>query len=220
MRRTICGLLVAGAASIVSATSAEATMTGTFSRAHGTTAGGAFLFTPSGNYRGLTLDPFLTFCLERNEYLDFKTVFTVESITTAAYGGGRGGGSPDPLDERTAWIYQAFRDGSLASYGFDYTNAMGKLNASTDALQNVIWGLEDELGSGWTPSGALQRAFFNAANMYGVGRGLGLVRVMNVIWPDGTPGQSQLVIIPLPAGLLLGVVGLAATSLVRRRFAA
>jgi hypothetical protein len=202
---------------LISASSAEASMTGTFSRAYGTTNGGAFLFTPTGNFRGLTLDPFITFCMERHEYLDYTHVFTVADISTAAYRGGRGGGNPDPLDERTAWLYQSFRDGSLAAYGFDYTNALGRLNASSDALQNVIWGLEDEMGANWTPSGTLQRAFFNAANTYGVGRGLGSVRVLNITWPDGTPAQSQLVIVPAPAGVILGVIGLVATSLVRRR---
>ncbi|MCO6437657.1 MAG: VPLPA-CTERM sorting domain-containing protein [Phycisphaerae bacterium] len=219
MRRITLFLMLAGAVSVLSATSAEANMTGTFSRAYGTTNGGAFLFTPSGNFRGLTFDPFVTFCLERNEYLDYTHVFTVEDISGAAYGGGRGGGSPDPLNERTAWLYESFRNGSLAAFGFDYNNAMGKLNASSDALQYVIWGLEDELGSNWAPSGALQTAFFNAANTYGVGHGLGSVRVLNLTWPNGTPAQSQLVVVPLPAGVLLGMVGLGAFGLVRRRLA-
>ncbi|MFQ5592233.1 MAG: hypothetical protein ACE5HE_13810 [Phycisphaerae bacterium] len=191
-------------------------MMGTFADSYGSTGGGEFIFTPlagHNEFNGVTYDPFITFCLETNEYLDIGSAFKVVDIGPAAHHGGEGGSDPDPLDERTAWLYQSFRDGSLAAYGYDYGAGPGRV-ASADALQTVIWGIEDELGS-WVPGSALETAFFNAASTNA--NGLGSVRVLNIAWPSGKPAQSQLVLIPVPNAILLGVVGLGMIGCAKRR---
>lgn len=82
---------------------------------------------------------FVTFCVERNEYLDFSPAgFNVDSISTAAVNGGIGGGSPDPLSEYTAWLYYEFVTGGLAGDGYDGSTAEANL------LQNAIWKFEQE----------------------------------------------------------------------------
>ena len=158
VRRATALLMLAAAAPT---SSVRADMVGTFSNSFGTTGGGEFLFTPVGDYEGLTLDPFITFCLERNEYLNFSAQFTVVNIGPAAFNGGVGGGNPDPLDERTAWLYQSFRDGSLTALGYNYSTGAAHV-ASANALQRVFWGIEQELGDAWTPA-----AGFNCRSRFG-----------------------------------------------------
>jgi hypothetical protein len=191
----------------------KADMTGVFSDSYGSGPGGEFLFTPTGDYNGLTLEPFSTFCLEKNEMLDFGSVFNVADISGAANNGGLAGGNPDPLDERTAWLYSSFVDGSLASLGYDYGTGSDRI-ASADALQEVIWAIEDERDSKW-PAGSLEETFYTAAGANA--DGLGGVRVLNVEWLDGTPAQSQLVLVPVPGAVLLGALGLGFVGLVKRR---
>ena len=79
---------------------------------------------------------FRTFCLERDEFINFTDDFEVDSIQDDIVGGGQGGGSPDPLDGKTKWLYWNFYNGTLAGYNDD--------NNSADGLQNAIWRIEDE----------------------------------------------------------------------------
>ena len=193
-----------------------ADMTGTFADSYGSTGGGEFIFTPSGDFNGLTLAPFITFCVETNEYIDTSHVFTVVGMDEFAEHGGAGGGSPDPLDEKTAWLYQSFRDGTLAAYNYDYNPGSGRV-ASADALQRVMWGIEGELGVGWTPDAGLEAAFYGAATSNATGLGLGNVRVLNIAWPNGDFAQSQLVLVPAPGAAFLGALGLGMAGWFRRR---
>jgi hypothetical protein len=83
--------------------------------------------------------------LERNEGLSFGTAY---DFTTgpAAQAGGYGGGNPDPISEGTAWLYEAFSNGSLANYSYATATAQDLLDRASSgrALQNAIWALEDE----------------------------------------------------------------------------
>jgi hypothetical protein len=88
---------------------------------------------------------FYTFCLERNEGLGFGKTYNY-TTSNAAEAGGLGGGSPDPISEGTAWLYERFTKGTLAGYSYATATAADLLAraASGRALQNAIWALEDE----------------------------------------------------------------------------
>src|SRR5690606_12853492 len=58
---------------------------------------------------GESAELFRTFCLERNEYLDFSSSgFVIDSISKEAVNGGTGGPNPDPISAETAWLYYNF----------------------------------------------------------------------------------------------------------------
>ena len=59
----------------------------------GTVGGGEFYIYDA--YSGDLL--ITTFCVERNEYINYSGTFTIQDISTEARAGGVGGGSPDPL---------------------------------------------------------------------------------------------------------------------------
>lgn len=117
-----------------------------FTNQDGSTGGGEFgvheklSASPAGG-NAQTAELFRTFCVEKNENLDFDSLgFVVDSISDDVISGGSGGGSPDPLDARTEWLFYHFTQGTLV--GYDYTPA-GR-TASADSLQHAIWGLENE----------------------------------------------------------------------------
>ena len=118
---------------------------------------------------------FQTFCLEKQEYVrqpmnawvsteaagPGDPVTAVNPFGSHAWEGGTGQG--DDLDPRTAYLYTQFATGSLSSLGYVYTGS-GR-TASAAALQNVIWAIEGESGSSWSPNptSVLETAFFAAA---------------------------------------------------------
>jgi len=96
----------------------------------GSTGGGIFeVYNESSEYL------FDTFCLERNEYISFNTLYNFD-ISDAAVKGGIAGGSPDPLNPETAFLYFSFRTNALPD--FDKT-----IEADVNSLQYAIWYLEE-----------------------------------------------------------------------------
>jgi len=209
---------------------------GTSSSTFGTaTSAGAFRTVGDTVAAGLG-DSFLTFCLERTEYIGLGTAYYVD-IDTAAKGGGAGGAvaGADPLSNATAWLYTQFRDNTLDDglwgiSGFSYASA-----ASMDSLQLAFWKLEDEVNTGtWDtiynsadPDALLARQLVNAANSSGW-TSLGNVRVMNLYsgYSSGVfsgPSQSQLYLMPTPVpepetyAMLLAGLGLMGFMARRRR---
>lgn len=195
--------------------------------------GGPFEFEPVAgtgldNIQGLGLHGaaagrFITFCLEYNENLPITRYDA--TVDTASVRGGLGGGSPDPLDFATAYLYTQFMNGTLTTGGFTYLDP-----TSGFQLQLAIWALEDEISPVQLSGMAL--ALYNKAtderdllNGGTWGNTLGNVRVLNLFdtrpnGPLGEPRQSQLVMIPLPgvAGMAtVGLAGLMGVGFVRRR---
>jgi len=153
---------------------------------------------------------FITFCLEKTEFLNFSATFYVESISQYAMEGGVGP-SGDELDEETAWLYWNFRMGTLSAGSYTYNGTA----SSANALQAAIWKFEGEIT---TSLSGEAKAYYDAAAAAVSGangwRNNGRVAVMNLLWNDenGKIAQDQLILTPEPTGLILlgmGLIGIA-----------
>lgn len=148
---------------------------------------------------------FQTFCLERNESLNTYDTFDF-TIATEAIAGGISGGSPDPLDAMTAYLYTKFWLGTLS--GYTYAPGSARV-ASATALQLAIWKIEGELGgtndlNTTFNNNTLANTFYNDA-VANAGTGIGLVRVLNLTL-NGSNRQSLLVLtLPIPSSAWLGL---------------
>ena len=148
---------------------------------------------------------FQTFCLERNEGINTTDTYDF-TISDSAVAGGISGGSPDPLDAKTAYLYTKFWYGALT--GYDYTPGTARI-ASATALQLAIWKIEGELGgtndlTAQYNANALAVQFYNDAVANNNGS-IGLVRVLNLTL-NGDNKQSQLVLtLPIPSSAWLGL---------------
>jgi len=165
---------------------------------------------------GISGNLFQTFCLETNENITTGTTLSWSTLGTAAVNGGYSGGSPDPLDARTAYLYHQFVSGSLS--GYNYAQGGGRV-ASATALQLAIWQIEGEI-----QPGALTTAYggntqaqawvaaATAAVASGAWSGIGNVRIINPVTANGDEQQSLLIEtttvvspVPLPPAAMLGI---------------
>lgn len=222
----VWGLLAVGAISAMPASADPMKVklnTGPYSAGQpGGVIGGEFVATPYNlgfTPVGLNGGTFSTFCLEYSEHFNPGNTYYAQ-ISTGATRGGVSGGNPDPLDQRTARLYELFATQSLAGYSFAGTQA--QRTASAGALQRVIWGIEGEFGGGWNSASltGLEKTFYDQVGNWN--GGLGSVRVLN-LFSDARMtqyAQDQLVMapVPAPAAALLGALGLGTVALVRRRF--
>ena len=162
-----------------------------------------------------------TFCVQIFQDINDTDYFIVGGISTVA----DDDDGPDPLDDRTAWIYSTFRAGGLSAY-------------TENEIQAAIWQIEDE----WTPADAtflfpgLQPslnsnalAIMNAAQAAVAGGYVNQdVRVLNLFFASGDrigeKAQDLLMLddrvriqseAPEPATILL--LGSGAAALIRRR---
>ena len=189
-----------------------------------TRGGGPFEVTPinQGDVQGLGTNGaaagnYLSFCVELNEHIGRATYNADQN--TEAINGGVGGGNPDPLDARTAFLFTAFQKGTLASKLDDAGGAgpgtftIGD-GASGTALQEAIWVIEQEIDVS-TVSSTLATDILSLADAAVAqggewfGKGIGNVRILNLTDVNtGENKQDQLILIPLPVPAMLGLVGL------------
>lgn len=205
-----------------------------FQKGFGTTSGGEFIVQKRKPDLSYTGELYRTFCLELNESIGLNQAYYVYDVSSDtdlgginvgnAANGGISAPSPDPLDGRSAWLFQQFAKGTLTNY--DYANAGGGFfsgrDASANALQRAIWYIEDELtDTQWSALTAVQQYYYGLANSQTaatLNRALGAVRVVNIHLPgnSGALRQSSLILIPEPAALLVwgGLAGFSASGLV------
>jgi len=175
----------------------------------GTTAegwSGTFTITTTGLDIPLDGVRFETFCVEKNVDVYVPGTYTAVINTDAVYGDGGGDGSSDPLDFRTAYLYDQWLTGGLA-----------KSNIMARDIQWAIWEIEGE----WTMGS--ESVFDGAKSLIAQAGDAGWTsyhdyRVLN-LWSGATDMQDVLVKIPVPAAVMLGVLGLCAAGIKLRKFA-
>lgn len=184
---------------------------------------------------------FLTFCIEYSEHINLPGNYAYYTSFDAVGGGGGAVGGRDPVTAAMAKLFYAywtaqlddlvFTASNLTSIDFDYANATGDRASDGQQLQIALWSLAGEEAAGSPDPDAggneLAAAFVEAANTWTWGdlgqtwSGIGGVRALNLYdVSTGTYRQSQLVIVPLPAGAKLGfalLAGLGIATMWRRR---
>jgi len=174
----------------------------------GSFGGGPFSADLLGNAKN---PDFLTFCIEINEHISLPGTYDY-SVGMYAVKGGQGGPKPDPLDERTAYLFRGFLNGSL---GVDTI-------VEAQALQEAIWRIEQETSTSWyssTTDDTLANFYLTEStkavkdNFYGV-------QVMNLTSKDSTGATVQnqsMLYVPEPGMFILLGPGLLGLGLLRRR---
>ncbi len=171
---------------------------------------------------------FDTFCVETDEYFHpGNTYYAVWS--NAAMGGGSnvsGDTGTDPLDDRTAYLYTRFVEGSLRAASGESGTHYGSPD-DAEALQRAFWFLEEEnggannyyaqlatsaVGAGWSNPGNVR--ILQLWDTWSPAAGYsGNHQDQLVYFDEGTPPQEE---VPLPASAWLGLGLLAALGVGRR----
>lgn len=158
---------------------------------------------------------FVTFCVETDEFLSEGGEYYIQ-FSDEARAGGSGGPDPDPLDDKTRYLYANFIRGTIGSElaawagngGLGGTFTYGTF-ASGEDLQQAIWHIEQE--SGGANNYLAQLAAWAIANpLLSDHSGMNNVKVMNMWANANFTGNRQdlLVMIPLPAPVWMAGIGL------------
>jgi len=168
---------------------------------------------------------FPTFCMEKNEYITLGNSYYASAATYADWGG-VAGGPMDPLDPRTAWLYNEFLNQTLS--GYDFSTTAGR-KQSAEALQHAIWYLEqeettDQINQLTSTVRDATWAFVNQADgsPWEQQDTIGDVRILNLCKDVEGSDRAQDVLcrltpVPAPGALLLTGVGTLFVGLCRRR---
>lgn len=208
-----------------------------FADGNGDSPGGAFILTDWGSTGTVNKGSFESFCLEKNEYMNYGSgnvvsgtgpSFKVVSISEEARKGGAGGQIAlpyphDPLDVRTAFLYTKYIEDQSALNAVAGWSAASLVQKGT-AMQQAIWTIEQEM----VTTNALANSLITFAGASGW-TNTGRVHVLNLVWntggggsyPAGTYAQDQLYLAPVPEpetyAMMLAGLGLLGFMARRRR---
>lgn len=198
---------------------------------------GLYQVNPGGEFKATILDggtsglatgyQFQTFCVEIGETLSFGSQYGFGVNEGAVNGGVGGQTSPnyDPLDSRTAWLYNEFTKGTAGALNgmYDFNGAANARKSDAVQLQNAFWFLEGDLASLTSGSEAEQYvALAELSDWYADGT-IGDIRIMNLYNSNGSIAQDVLVKtlpVPAPGALLLSAMGTMCVGYFRRLRAA
>jgi len=187
-----------------------------FADGPGAHPGGAFNITVYDQNTTTVKGSFQSFCLEKNEYMDYTNFFKVAGVSTSAKNGGVGGAvaGADPLDVRTAWLYTQYIENPSALGAISGWNA-ANAEARGTAMQQAIWFIEEEITGGLNTLASLLVTAAGNSGWTDVGR----VKVLNVTYLNGNPSQDQLFITPVPEPEIYAMMaaGLGLMGFVARR---
>jgi hypothetical protein len=156
---------------------------------------------------------FQTFCVEKDEFINFNVTYYWK-VSGAAEDGGIGGPSPDPLSPETAYLFAQFWKGTLSSY---FDNPLNRVTMANE-LQEAIWYLEEEItsvsgqaatwvteaqNSGWTDTGQVR-----VLNLYS-GYNAGVY--------SGNKQDQLVMVVPTPTGVGAGAAMLVALGIYNHR---
>jgi len=142
---------------------------------------------------------FQSFCLEKNEGLDFGVNLNY-TTDAGAWGGGLAGGTPDIISEGTSYLFDMFLQQTLPGYSFATGNAVANAAraASGRQLQDAIWALEEEQAVNLAnPFIVMVVAQFNSIAGAMADASSGTIGVLNPTAPvSGIRRQSVLINLP------------------------
>lgn len=216
----LAGLALCGAQSALAAPLVTGDTVTVANGVYGTTNGGEFAMTYAGG-------SFVSFCLERNEFLSYGPSYTV-TLNSAAIAGGYGvldnsgegnngtSGVSDPLSTATAWLFTNYLMGASGAL-----SGWTASDASANKAQEAIWWLENEdqgANPSWNNSWVTE-AIAAVGGGWVNPSGLAHVYVLNMKDSSGAFSQDQLYIaaIPEPETYAMLLAGLGLMGFVARR---
>lgn len=155
---------------------------------------------------GVDMGRYESFRTERGRYL--QTGAALRSVADVRMMPGE-----DLLDTQAGRTSLATGGASGRTYAIGSTR-----DASADALQGLLWTVEHSTTSRTTDwSAGAVRARFYQYTLAHEGTSTGSIRVLNLFDPSGLKKPNDVVVVPAPAGVVLGMIGLLLIGRVKRR---